>query len=224
MMAIATILYIRHPNLKDDGLFNALARKYPVETAGSGKDALSVLTRIKPDVIILNAHSLRTTGERISRQIKAMMPDTPLIHLPLNHIASESSADVILADVTPRRLTNSVGRFVTNKREEVLTLGPFEMNVPRRILIAHGEEKQLTPKQAQLVALFLRNPDQTIERKRIMSEVWDTEYIGDTRTLDVHIRWLREVMETNSKKPRYLKTVRGVGYRLESDNNSPSNS
>lgn len=219
-MAIATILYIRHPNLKDDGLLNGLARKYTVETAKSGKDALLILQQFQPDVIILNAHSLRTTGERISRQIKDAMPATPLIHLPLNNTASESAADVILADVTPRKLTNSVGRFVTKKREEVLVFGPFEMNVPRRILIAHGEEKQLTPKQAQLVGLFLRNPDQTIDRKRIMAEVWDTEYIGDTRTLDVHIRWLRKVMETNNKKPRYLKTVRGVGYRLESGNDS----
>lgn len=217
-MATATLLYIRHPNLKDDGLFKALGRKYTVETANSGKEAFDKLPDLKPDVIILNAHSLRTTGERISRKIKAILPDTPIIHLPLNNTPTESAADVILADVTPRRLTNSVGRFVTNKREEVLTFGPFEMNVPRRILIAHGEEKQLTPKQAQLVALFLRNPDQTVDRKRIMSEVWDTEYIGDTRTLDVHIRWLREVMEVDSKKPRYLKTVRGVGYRLEGDN------
>lgn len=217
-MATATILYIRHPNLKDDGLFNALARKYTVEVSGSGKDAFNRLQTFKPDVIILNAHSLRTTGERISRKIKDAMPNTPLIHLPLNQIATESAADVILVDVTPRRLTNSVGRFVTNKREEVITFGPFMMNVPRRILVAHGEEKQLTPKQAQLVGLFLRNPDQTIDRKTIMSEVWDTEYIGDTRTLDVHIRWLRKVMEVDSKKPRYLKTVRGVGYRLESDN------
>jgi DNA-binding response OmpR family regulator len=217
-MSVVRIFYIRHPNLKDDGLFNALARKYTVDVAGSGKEAFDTLQTLKPDIIILNAHSLRTTGERISRKIKDVMPDVPLIHLPLNNTPAESAADVILADVTPRRLTNSVGRFVTNKREEVLTFGPFEMNVPRRILIAHGEEKQLTPKQAQLVGLFLRNPDQTIDRKRIMSEVWDTEYIGDTRTLDVHIRWLRKVMEVDSKKPRYLKTVRGVGYRLESDN------
>jgi DNA-binding response OmpR family regulator len=215
-MATATILYIRHPRLKDDGILNALTRKYSLICAGSGKDALTTVTATPPDVIILDAVSLRTTGERICRKLKESLPDVPIILIPTTKISpKDSAADVIITQPTPRRLTNSVGRFVTSKREEVLHVGPFVMNVPRRILVAHGEEKQLTPKQAQLVALFLRHPNQTIDRKTIMTEVWETEYVGDTRTLDVHIRWLRQVMEADAKKPRHLKTVRGVGYRLE---------
>ncbi len=215
-MARATILYIRHPRIKDDSIFSALSRKYTVICVGSGKEALTTAQATTPDVIILDAASLRTTGERICRKLKESLPDVPIIHIPLTgNPPAEGAADVILTEPTPRRITNSVGRFVTRRREEMLHFGPFVMNVPRRILIAHGEEKQLTPKQAQLVALFLRHPNQTLDRKTIMAAVWDTEYVGDTRTLDVHIRWLRQVMETNGNKPRHLKTVRGVGYRLE---------
>ncbi|TVR24091.1 MAG: DNA-binding response regulator [Anaerolineaceae bacterium] len=213
-MAYATILYIHRPTTKDEPTLASLSRKYTVKCVTSGKEALTLIASFQPDVVVLDAASLRTAGGRICRNIKAALPDVPLIHIPPDENA-ESCADVVLTEPTLRRLSNSIGRFLTRKTEEVLEYGPFYMNVPRRILISHGEEKQLTPKQAKLVALFLRHPEETLDRKTIMSRVWETEYIGDTRTLDVHIRWLRRVMECGNKKPRYLKTVRGVGYRLD---------
>jgi DNA-binding response OmpR family regulator len=216
-MAKATILYIHHPRAKDEAIHTTLSRKYAVISATSGKNALTIIDTTRPKLIILDAASLRTTGERIARKLKDALPDVPLIHIPPSDKHFESAGDVMMLDPTPRRLINSIGRLMTHKIEEVLEYGPFIMNVPRRILMVYGEEKQLTPKQAQLVALFLRHPDETLERKRIMAEVWDTEYVGDTRTLDVHIRWLRQVMENGGNKPRYIKTVRGVGYRLTCD-------
>jgi DNA-binding response OmpR family regulator len=71
------------------------------------------------------------------------------------------------------------------------------------------------PKQALLVETFFRHPGETLARKTLMEKVWNTDYIGDTRTLDVHIRWLRQAIEKDPGSPRYLLTVRGVGYRLE---------
>jgi DNA-binding response OmpR family regulator len=61
----------------------------------------------------------------------------------------------------------------------------------------------------------MQHPGEVIERKRLFSEVWNTEYTGDTRTLDVHISWLREAIEEDSRKPQFLKTMRGLGYRLD---------
>jgi DNA-binding response OmpR family regulator len=213
-MASATVLYIRNPRRRDDALIEALDRDHTVRRAGSGKEALALLDEITPDVIVLDAASLNTGGGRICRKLKAALPKAPLIHIPMD-AKTASDADVILSEPTPRRLTNSVGRFLTHRDEEVLNAGPFSMNVPRRILLAHGRETQLTPKQARLVELFLRHPGQTLDRKTIMERVWETTYLGDTRTLDVHIRWIRRVIENGSKKPRYLKTVRGVGYKLD---------
>jgi DNA-binding response OmpR family regulator len=63
--------------------------------------------------------------------------------------------------------------------------------------------------------LFFRNPGETLSREMLMERVWDTRYMGDTRTLDVHIRWIRSAIEADPSKPRYLKTVRGVGYRFD---------
>ena len=69
----------------------------------------------------------------------------------------------------------------------------------------------------------MQHPDQTLNRKTLMAQVWETDYLGDTRTLDVHVRWIRKAIESDPGKPRYLKTVRGIGYRLQvSANDSES--
>jgi DNA-binding response OmpR family regulator len=217
-MAFATILIIRHERSKADSLVDALKRKqqYTLICATSGKHAASILDHQIVDLIILDSISLRTSGQRICQRLKTLQPNALILHiLPKAYAHISKPADVRLVNPSTRSVVNSVGRLLTPRNEEMLSVGPFTMNVPRRILMAHGKENQLTPKQARLVELFLRNPGTTLERKTIMSRVWDTEYMGDTRTLDVHIRWIRRVMETSNKKPRYIKTVRGVGYRLE---------
>jgi two-component system phosphate regulon response regulator PhoB len=73
----------------------------------------------------------------------------------------------------------------------------------------------LRPKEAALLALFMQNPGRVLSRREIMKEVWDTDYMGDTRTLSVHVRWLRLKIEDDPGKPRLLCTVRGRGYRFE---------
>jgi two-component system phosphate regulon response regulator PhoB len=70
----------------------------------------------------------------------------------------------------------------------------------------------LTPKLAQLLEEFIRHPNELVTRRQLMLNVWKTEYIGDTRTLDVHIRWVREQIEENPTKPQLLRTIRGKGY------------
>ncbi len=194
----------------------ALEKQYTVLIERSGRAALEHLEKQPVDAIVLDAVSLNSTGERISRQIKDAHQSLPIVHIhPGPKPQSHSVADVVLCvPLSTRRLLNSVGRMLHESHEEVLELGPFVMNVPRRILLVHGEETQLTPKQALLVELFMRHPGETLDRKMIMEKVWETDYMGDTRTLDVHIRWLRKVMENGSNRPRYLKTIRGVGYAL----------
>jgi DNA-binding response OmpR family regulator len=76
-------------------------------------------------------------------------------------------------------------------------------------------ERHLTPKQALLLELFMRHPGEVLTREFLMKRVWNTDYTGDTRTLDVHIHWVREAIEEDTGSPRYLHTVRGVGYRFQ---------
>ncbi len=100
---------------------------------------------------------------------------------------------------------------------DAICCGPFVLNRTTRILQAHGQEVQLQPKLAELIELFMTYPNQVLARETIMQQVWNTNYMGDTGTLNVHIRYARNVLEEDNQKPVYLKTVRGVGYRLEVD-------
>jgi DNA-binding response OmpR family regulator len=81
----------------------------------------------------------------------------------------------------------------------------------KQVFTGNGAQK-LTPQLCRLLEVFMRNPEKTLSRKFLMKEVWETDYLGDTRTLEVHICWLRKKIEDDSHRPRYLRTVRGVGY------------
>ena len=78
----------------------------------------------------------------------------------------------------------------------------------------NGSEIHLTPKETKLLALLMQNEGRVVSRNELMEEVWETEYIGDTRTLDVHICWLRQKIEENPRIPEYILTRRGQGYEL----------
>jgi DNA-binding response OmpR family regulator len=142
--------------------------------------------------------------------------------LPIIHIRdagsepAPSDADVLLSlPFTARKLINRIERFaVASAESKVLEAGPFSLNLEQQTLTTPWNEKKLTPKLVTLMELFLENQEQTLDRKRIMQKVWNTDYIGDTRTLDVHIRWLRKVVEPDPRKPQYITTVRGKGYRF----------
>ncbi|MDI9641548.1 response regulator transcription factor [Geitlerinema splendidum] len=203
-----------------DSFSEALKKRYEVVSVPSGKQAVSAARLSTPDIIILDSISLHTPGERIARQIKDTLSPIPLIHLrAADDPKTESAAEVVLRmPFTSRKLINSIERLLKRSTEvgdHLLVAGPLSMDVGRRLLFAKGQETALTPKLAALVELFLRHPGEILDRKKLMEHVWQTDYLGDTRTLDVHIRWFRSAIEVDPGKPTLLKTVRGVGYRLE---------
>lgn len=157
------------------------------------------------------------SGERISRDMKARFPDAAQILISGARQADGAArADIILnADATARQLHGAVSRLLSADPKDSICCGPFRLNRTTRILHAHGRPIPLNPKLADLIELLMSCPNQTLPRARIMQEVWNTAYLGDTRTLYVHIRRAREIMEGDPANPVYLKTVRGQGYRLE---------
>lgn len=216
-MRPAKVLLIGSIGVKNESFLKTLQKRYTVFIASSGKQGLVLAQEHQPQVVILDAISMRTPGERVCHMLRKNLTGVPIVHLHPGAAADTSSpADVLfVAPFTWRKVMNCLQRILETDTDEILTCGPFSMNVGRRLLIAHGQETQLTPKQAQLIEVFLRHPGEVLDRKLLMEKVWDTDYLGDTRTLDVHIRWLREALDDGADKPRYLKTVRGVGYRLE---------
>jgi len=113
--------------------------------------------------------------------------------------------------VARRKASSAKGK----KSSKQLRAGDLTLDLDRRCVIKNGVEKHLTFKECALLKLFMNNGGEVLTRKRLMMEVWDTDYLGDTRTLDVHIRWLREKIEDSPSEPSFLRNVRGVGYRFE---------
>lgn len=195
-----------------------LKKRYEVTTVTSGKEALRLVRESEYAAVVLDAISMRTPGDRIARQLEEGLGAIPLIHLhPGTKETASTPAEVVLfMPFTARKIANTIERLLHSvSSDKIITCGPFSVNLTRRVLVANGQETSLTPKLVLLVEMFLTHPGETLDRKTLMESVWDTSYLGDTRTLDVHVRWIRRAIEENPGDPKYLKTVRGVGYRLE---------
>ena len=120
------------------------------------------------------------------------------------------SVPLILAEVV-----EAVQKIRAKHEKHLLELGPISLNLATRTVVTPNGQYTMTPKQCALLKLLIHKHGQVVARSQIMKTVWETSYLEDTRTLDVHIRWLRERIEQNPSKPVYLKTVRGVGYRFD---------
>jgi DNA-binding response OmpR family regulator len=109
-------------------------------------------------------------------------------------------------------------RLLPGDERYVLQAGPVKLNLAQRKVRVNGKEARLTPKQSKLLELFMHNPGKLLTRKKLIREVWLTDYTGDTRTLDVHMSWLRHAIEPDPAKPEFLHTIRGMGYRFDLPN------
>ena len=194
-------------------------RGYAVMVEHDTAAALKRLQAQKPDVIVLDAASLKTSGERLVHRLRSssggLLPIVLVVDKKNQPTPKCEAAVVLVTPFTARKLINNVARLLPGDESACLQVGPIKLNMALRRIQCAGREERVTPKQAKLMEMFLRAPGQLLTRKAIIKYVWDTDYTGDTRTLDVHMSWLRSVVEADPRKPRYLKTVRGDGYRLD---------
>jgi DNA-binding response OmpR family regulator len=219
MMMKVRILWIEGKRAESPPFVPGLRKKgYTVEIVTTGNEALARLFSFDPDLIIINLASMRTTGKRICRSLREKANSVPILVIsdPEKPATSELGATVILAlPFTTRKLLNRLSPLLPGDGGTMLHKGSIRLDVARKRVRCQGHEASLTPRLAQLLKIFLEHPGEALERVRLFREVWNTEYIGDTRTLDVHISWLRQAIEEDPRKPRFLKTIRGVGYRLD---------
>jgi DNA-binding response OmpR family regulator len=122
--------------------------------------------------------------------------------------------NVLRLPFTSRKVINRAKKLLDSRYGSVLQSGTLTLNLETRCVYRGDMFNRLTPRQARLLEVFMRNAGQTLTRRFLMETVWDTDYMGDTRTLDVHVRWLRERIEEDPSSPCRLRTVRGVGYRF----------
>ncbi len=201
--------------------FNAALEKkgYQVHREFTGKGGLQHLSQHKPDVVVINAPSMRTTGIRICHSIRKRGEDLSIILISCQECyISENDAKVNLVLPLPftiRKLNNRIKSLLPLESDKVLSIGMIQLDTERLIVRCQGKETSLTPKTAALLELLMQHPGEVQEREHLFRVVWETNFTDDTRTLDVHISWLRQAIEENPRKPKFLNTLRGVGYRLD---------
>jgi two-component system, OmpR family, response regulator RegX3 len=201
---------------------------FRVSVATDGRRALERFRVDRPALVILDLMLPEISGLDVCRTIRAES-DVPIIVVT----AKDSEADKVTglelgADdyvTKPFSIRELVSRVRAHLRrasmnvgigpaEEVLRGGPVEMDVGRHEVRVRGEAVGFPPKEFELLEAFLRRKDRLLARLFLIEEVWGADYVGDTKTLDVHVKRLRQKIEVDPHDPRHLVTVRGLGYRF----------
>jgi DNA-binding response OmpR family regulator len=215
----ATILYIEKKRSDQPSFIPALRKKgFSVESVTSGTDAVEILEQLQPQLAIINAASLRTNGKRICRSLRGINSALPIIVIldPSQLFKDDDCSTAIMRmPFTARKLINHILLYIKGSPETIISSGPIRLDLERKTVQCIGKETRLTPRLLDLLQYLLENKGVVIEREQLFSTVWKTQYTGDTRTLDVHISWLRNAIEEDPRHPQLIKTIRSYGYRLD---------
>lgn len=205
---------------------------YTVTVAHSGREALAALAATQPDLMVLDLGLPDVDGFEVCRQVRERPFYIPILMLTardtsLDKVTGlELGADAYLTKpFEPGELLAQVRalfrlirqRDTTADEERPLTIGPLMLWESQHRVTANQTPVELTPKEFELLRLFMRRPGTVFGRETLLREVWGYDYLGDSRTVDVHIQRLRSKIEPDSSKPTLLLTVRGFGYRLVSE-------
>ncbi len=214
----ATVLIVANEKTTTAALAAPFNKKeFAILTAHSGRQALAQAKTRLPDAIILDSTSGRLNCRRLCRSLRAETYAIILV-LVLNPAKAEplNGASLVLPKSTsPKKVMQRVRTVLENKPPREIRVANLTLDTERRRVTRGNKTHKLTPKEFELLKLFMNHREQVVTRQVLMKEIWDTDYLGDTRTLDVHIRWLREKIEDDASRPSRLITVRGEGYRLQ---------
>ena len=190
---------------------------FDVVSAQNGSEAVSQLKQTSPSLVIVNAPSLRSTGIRICLSIRKKDSKIPIILIVEKEkpVDKEMVDSVLVLPFTAQKLVNRVKSLMPGDGNNVVSIGPIRLDIENRRVRSLGKNTKLTPRLITLLQILMDKHGEVVEREALFKKVWETNYTGDTRTLDVHISWLRRAIELDPDNPKFLKTIRGVGYRLD---------
>jgi DNA-binding response OmpR family regulator len=221
--------------LRETLAYNLKKEGYTVEAVSDGRAAVDAARRFLPDLIILDVMLPELDGFEVARQIRAQMAAAILmVTAKVDEVDRVVGLEVGADDYVtkPFSMRELLARVKAQLRRARLlrqeNRGPDDEEAPSNIQLdtllidanrrearLAGQPLQLKPKEYELLMFFARHKGRTLSRELILRRVWGWDFIGDSRTVDVHVRWLRQKIEADPSKPERLVTVRGGGYRLE---------
>ena len=212
------ILFVEKDITTADLLVPSVERKgHQVSVARTQRQAVGKIRSLRPDILVMDVASFGLGGYKVSDAVRARLDGVPtILLLEEGHASAGSTAEAFMTPpFTSRKLLYRIRKLAEDLISREIRIGPLALDPDTRTLYRGKEILYLRPKEAALLDLFMCNPGRVLSRQEIMKQVWETDYVGDTRTLSVHVRWLREKIEHDPSNPRLLRTVRGVGYRFE---------
>ncbi len=213
-----TILLIEGSRGNHPAFSCALRQGYRVTSAPTGRAGLAIIHALNHDLVIVDAASMGTSGVRICQSYRKTSCELPIILIADHSVSLPKDIDancVIHLPFTVQKLANRIDVYQPTDGKFIMKSGPIELNMQTQLVTCQEKQTRLTPRLVKILEILMRNHGKVVKRDPLFKSVWETEYTGDTRTLDVHISWLRQAIEEDPRHPRLIKTVRGVGYLLD---------
>ena len=199
-----------------------------IETARDGREALDKFDKVSPDLVLLDLMIPHISGTEVCRQIRTKS-QVPIIMLTAKDtevdkvVGLELGADDYI--VKPYSKAELVARIKAVLRRQVgevdkevtglITSGPIVIDIDRHLVMINGIGVSLPLKEFELLEFLVRNSGRVLTRAQLIDRVWGSDYFGDTKTLDVHVKRLRAKIEQDPANPVYIQTIRGLGYKFE---------
>lgn len=234
-MAETVLVVEDEPALQETLAYNLKQSVYQVETAGDGRTAIDAARALRPDLIILDVMLPELDGFEVARLVRQEMSSAILMLTARSDeidrvVGLEVGADDYLTKPFSMRellarvkallrrtqmLRDEPAQMGGSAPHERLTFGNLVIDITRREATLSGLPLQLKPKEYELLLFLAQHRGRMVSREFVLERVWGWDFVGDSRTVDVHVRWLRQKIESDAAHPIRIVTVRGGGYRFE---------
>ncbi len=226
---MSRVLVVEDEDSFSDALSYMLRKEgFEVSVATTGPQALTEFDRTGADIVLLDLNLPEMSGTDVCRNLRTRS------HVPIIMVTARDGEidkvvgleigadDYVTKPYSPRELVARIRAVLRRNATETveaaaptLSAGPVRMDVERHVVSVAGETVPLPLKEFELLELLLRNAGRVLTRGQLIDRVWGADYVGDTKTLDVHVKRLRSKIEPEPSAPRFLITVRGLGYKFE---------
>jgi two-component system alkaline phosphatase synthesis response regulator PhoP len=213
--------------------FNLEKEGFEVKVAYDGQMALEMIEETQPDLVVLDLMLPKVDGLEVCRRLRQEKKHIPILMLTAKTdefdkvLGLELGADDYMTKpLSPRELTARVKAIFRRvdllkrdhgheQNEFMMKIGDLAIDPEGYVVTKNGEEIELTPKEFELLLYMANHRGKVLSRDQLLNAVWNYDYVGDSRIVDVHVSHLRDKIETDSKNPSFIKTVRGIGYKFE---------